>query len=187
MYLAIDLTIAEHVNFECAAVLSVIEIMKYATVNDIYIALRFIGYKHIQQDLDRLERENLVNYRYNDDLCMNEYYRIEDAVPKVKVKRDVEQYPEDLDDFFERIWKEYPVKKGKGSVSKSQKNKLYKIGYDQLAKCIDRYLADFGSNDPQFMKHGSTFFKSGYVDYLDDTEDNREIEKRGVGGRVIQD
>lgn len=74
------------------------------------------------------------------------------------------------EDFFERIWKLYPRKEGKGSVSKIQKKKLHKIGYEQLERCIHRYLDYFNKtyNDEKFLKHGSTFFNSGYVDYLDE-------------------
>lgn len=70
-------------------------------------------------------------------------------------------------DFFERIWSLYPVKKGKGSVSDTQKRKLYAIGYDELKRAIERYSAENANTDLKYWKHGSTFFNSGYVDYLD--------------------
>ena len=47
-----------------------------------------------------------------------------------------------LDDFFESIWKLYPIKKGKGQVSTSRKKALQKIGYDQIGRCVDRFLKD---------------------------------------------
>lgn len=71
--------------------------------------------------------------------------------------------------LFERLWKLYPVKKGKGQVSDTQKKKLLAIGEPALLKAIERYRAelakDSGWRRPQ---NGSTFFNSGYVDYLDD-------------------
>ena len=70
--------------------------------------------------------------------------------------------------LFERLWKLYPVKKGKGQVSDTQKKKLLAIGEPALLKAIERYRAelakDSGWRRPQ---NGSTFFNSGYVDYLD--------------------
>ena len=62
----------------------------------------------------------------------------------------------------------YPVKKGKGQVSDTQRKKLYKIGYDQMARAIERYLNEL-KKDASWRKpqNGSTFFNSGYVDYLD--------------------
>ncbi len=85
---------------------------------------------------------------------------------------------DDLEVFFESIWKLYPVKKGKGSVSKSQKKVLYDIGYEQVKKCIDRYINELQSQnkDIQYWKHGSTFFNSGYVDYLDcNVEEKKKV------------
>lgn len=71
----------------------------------------------------------------------------------------------DIDSFYESIWLLYPVKKGKTGVSETQKKKLYAIGYDELKRAIERY--DSEVKDKQYMKHGSTFFNGGYVDYLD--------------------
>lgn len=68
--------------------------------------------------------------------------------------------------FFEEVWKLYPNKKGKDRVSATQKKKLATIGYEVLAKCIERYTAD--KPDWQAYQNGSTFFNSGYVDYLDE-------------------
>ncbi len=76
---------------------------------------------------------------------------------------------ESLDAFFESIWKLYPIKKGKGQVSKTKKQVLQRIGHDQLKRCIERFVADMESEhrDKKYWMHGSTFFNSGYVDYLD--------------------
>jgi predicted phage replisome organizer len=74
----------------------------------------------------------------------------------------------ELDDFFESVWKLYPNKRGKGAVSDTQKRKLYKIGYEALAKAIDRYQEDLKATPWKNMQNGSKFFNSGYVDYLDE-------------------
>ena len=73
-----------------------------------------------------------------------------------------------LKDFYESIWKLYPIKKGKGQVSIAKKKALQKIGYEHIARCIDRFVNDMQGRDKQYWMHGSTFFNSGYVDYLDD-------------------
>lgn len=67
--------------------------------------------------------------------------------------------------FFESIWTLYPCKKGKGQVRDSQKSKLYKIGIEELSRCIERYKS-IKPNWQQYQ-NGSTFFNSGYIDYLD--------------------
>lgn len=77
--------------------------------------------------------------------------------------------------LFEKLWKLYPVKKGKGQVSIAAKQRLLKVGHEEMARAIDRYIADLekdgGWRKPQ---NGSTFFNSGYVDYLDANYQERE-------------
>ena len=73
----------------------------------------------------------------------------------------------DADTLLNRLWKLYPVKKGKGRISATQKKKLLKIGYDEMARAIERYKQYVESVDYLHYQYGSTFFNSGYVDYLD--------------------
>ncbi len=70
---------------------------------------------------------------------------------------------------FEQLWKLYPVKKGKGQVSATAKMRLFKIGYEEMVRAIDRYKAELEKDsDWRKPQNGSTFFNSGYVDYLDE-------------------
>lgn len=75
-----------------------------------------------------------------------------------------------IDDCFERLWKLYPRKTNKGQVSAATKRKLFDIGYDKIARCIERYKQELEVNRTplQYTKTGSTFFNSGYIDYLSD-------------------
>ena len=75
---------------------------------------------------------------------------------------------EEVDLFFESIWKLYPEKKGKGKVSASKRRALCLIGFEEMKRAIDRYLKDL-KKDAAWRKpqHGSTFFNTGYIDYLD--------------------
>lgn len=75
----------------------------------------------------------------------------------------------EINAFFDSVWELYPVKKGKGQVSDSKRRALYKIGFEEISRAIDRYLAEL-QKDSAWRKpqNGSTFFNSGYVDYLDD-------------------
>lgn len=72
-------------------------------------------------------------------------------------------------DFFERLWKQYPNKRGKGQVSDAKKKVLYQIGEEHIQRALQRYL-DGLERDASWRKpqNGSTFFNSGYVDYLDE-------------------
>lgn len=72
-------------------------------------------------------------------------------------------------EFFESLWILYPLKRGKAAVSLSQKKRLYVVGYEPMLKAIERYKEDL-KRDASWRKpqNGSTFFNSGYVDYLDE-------------------
>ena len=73
-----------------------------------------------------------------------------------------------INTFFESIWNLYPVKKGKGQVSDAKRKALFTIGFDEMQRAINRYLQEL-KRDEEWRKpqNGSTFFNSGYVDYLD--------------------
>lgn len=77
--------------------------------------------------------------------------------------------------LFERLWSLYPNKKGKGQVSDTAKKKLLKIGHEELERAIQRYTTELEKEDWRKPQYGSTFFNSGYVDYLDE---NYEPGKR---------
>ena len=73
----------------------------------------------------------------------------------------------EIDEFFEYIWSKYPVKKGKGQVSDAKKKALFDIGAEELERAIKRYLDGLKKEEWRKPQNGSTFFNSGYVDYLD--------------------
>ena len=74
-----------------------------------------------------------------------------------------------INECFEKLWKQYPNKRGKGQVSDTKKKILYEIGEEKIERALKRYLDDL-SKDSSWRKpqNGSTFFNSGYVDYLDE-------------------
>ena len=74
----------------------------------------------------------------------------------------------EIDRFFDSIWSLYPVKKGKGQVSDAKRKALYEIGESEMHRAIHRYLTELKKDaDWRKPQNGSTFFNSGYVDYLD--------------------
>lgn len=84
--------------------------------------------------------------------------------------------------LFERLWKLYPSKKGKGQVSDTQKKRLLAIGEPALVKAIERYSTELQKDaDWRKPQNGSTFFNKGYVDYLDENyvpEREKTTQKR---------
>lgn len=91
-----------------------------------------------------------------------------------------------LNEFFESIWKLYPIKKGKGQISKAKKQTLQRIGYEQIKRCVDRFVEDMESTkrDKKYWMHGSTFFNSGYVDYLDENYGKGDSEDEYYGVKL---
>lgn len=94
--------------------------------------------------------------------------------PKEKDKEKVKDKEKDKNTMcvanalFERLWKLYPNKKGKGQVSDTQKKRLLAIGEPTLVKAIERYSLELQKDaDWRKPQNGSTFFNSGYEDYLD--------------------
>ena len=73
----------------------------------------------------------------------------------------------EAESLFEELWKVYPQKRGKASISMTAKNRLLKFGRDQMLRAIDRYVKECQYLN-RYYKNGSTFFNSGYVDYLDE-------------------
>lgn len=83
---------------------------------------------------------------------------------------------------FERLWKLYPKKLGKGQVSDTQKLKLLDVGYDELSRAIQRCCAYNKDKDRQYWQNGSTFFNSGYIDFLDENyEDSGSTDVKSMG------
>lgn len=87
----------------------------------------------------------------------------------------------DADALFEKLWTLYPNKRGKGQISDANKRHLLDIGFEQMARAIDRYKADLARDNWRKPQNGSTFFHSGYVDYLDENYTPPDPKSRAAG------
>ena len=105
-------------------------------------------------------RDKSIEYRDNISCASDDSQETKNDVRK--------QHEQAAAEMFERLWSRYPRKKGKGSVSKSQKLKLYKLGEEELSRALDRFNAAMAGRDTQYIPYGSTWFNTGYVDYLDE-------------------
>lgn len=115
--------------------------------------------KPMPSKLPEIPNETQLPYYYGSDTVALPPKRKE--VNRKEVNRNI------IDDFFEKLWILYPKKEGKGQVLLSQKERLYEIGIEEMTRAVERYKKDKENVDRQFLKQGSTFFNSGYVDYLD--------------------
>jgi hypothetical protein len=91
-----------------------------------------------------------------------------DGISKDKLSKD--NISKKYIEHFEILWKLYPKKEGKGSISDTQKKKIYEIPLEEMTRTIERYKAKIQKEqiEPKFIKQGSTFFNSGYIDFLDE-------------------
>lgn len=74
---------------------------------------------------------------------------------------------------FEELWKAYPRKKGKTKARQAY-SKHRKQGYTlaDFQKALERYKAEIERKETptEYIKHGSTFFNSGFEDYLENND-----------------
>lgn len=105
--------------------------------------------------------------------------RASESVPPQPKKQSRKK---EANELFENLWKLYPKKLGKGQVSDTQKLKLLDVGYDELSRTIQRYCAYNKDKDKQYWQNGSTFFNSGYIDFLDENyEDSSSLKAESAG------
>ena len=109
-----------------------------------------------------------------DDINCNQ---LQSNVPEESRNRGIEK--RECEDLFEHLWKLYPRKKGKGNVSDTQKKRLYDIGKEHMERCIHRFKNDMEKEGRPIDKYpyGSTFFNSGYIDYLDENYEPQHKDK----------
>ena len=161
-----------------------------------------INNKYINTDIN----ERNINYVNKESECLSDNVTLHGNgdVTKCNAKIDIYETPQgeipftenpttaksskksaaaDIEEFFERVWKLYPKKTNKTQIRKATKERLYKIGYEKIARCIERYKQELEYNrtEYQFIKAGSTFFNGGYEDYLAD--DWQLPPKRAMGQR----
>lgn len=103
----------------------------------------------------------------NKDLTTNEDIKdIKDTSYIYTSKNDSQN---EIDEFFERMWKLYPNKKGKGDISKTSKQKLFKLGEDKVVRGIERYKKYLEQNNSWLKPQGGgRFFTKTIYEYASD-------------------
>lgn len=108
-----------------------------------------------------------------------EYQSCENQTEKKKKNDNTKENNEDL---FEKLWKMYPNKKCKSQITEDDKLKLTEIGLEEMTRAIDRYKKYVEENKDWYNpKTGSSFFRGGYVDYLDSNYEESKIPAKKSG------
>lgn len=127
----------------------------------------FVKKQYLLVSVDKIEG---VVYENDVSVCRNQKNVCRNDIREGKVSKGNNKNnmcKADAVALFEKLWKLYPVKKGKGQVPDTNKTKLLKVGYDEMSRAIKRYKKYVDSVNYLQYQNGSTFFNSGYVDYLD--------------------
>lgn len=112
-----------------------------------------------------------------------------DVEPAENPKRAAEKKA--AEEMFDRLWKKYPSKRGGGRISEKKKMALYRIGEEHLERALNRYIAEHeakaqrGDFVPQWQ-NGSTWFNSGYVDYLDENYTEAPPDTKPLREKVVR-
>lgn len=144
----------------------------------------------IQKEIENIKNEKFIDFinavleeeigidRLSIDYTRYIYSESENEIPvlvEVRNKNKKENKKEnnndnkkEIENFFEECWNLYPKKEGKGSISISKKTELFKLG-EELKRAVNRYKdkIETENTEKKYIKQGSTFFNSGYIDYLD--------------------
>lgn len=177
--------LADELDFEeNTIILALNALRKLGMVQDQDEALLITGWEE-HQNVDGLEkireqgRKRVAKFREKQNALPCNVTVTPDVTPCNAIEREIELDIDKEKDIkhivhearalFEDLWKLYPSKKGKGQVSDTKKKELLKVGKEELIRAIDRYKIELEKDsDWRKPQNGSTFFNSGYKDYLDD-------------------
>lgn len=97
--------------------------------------------------------------------------------PKKESKPKKPKEPKEINPDIEEIWSKYPNKKGKTDAVKYIEKALKEHSKEELIRAEERYKEEKKGIDIKYIKNGSTFFNTGYIDYLDENYQQNINEK----------
>lgn len=132
-----------------------------------------------QEQMKQLSVADGIYTASTDTKCIQSVSKMYPQVSIGKISKDnkntlCKSSDDDAQKLFEKLWGLYPNKKGKGQISRSQKQKLLEIGFEELERAVKRYQIELAKDTWRKPQNGSTFFNSGYVDYLDANYSNEQ-------------
>lgn len=145
-------------------------------------------YIELLNNLEVKENGSYTEKNKMDTVCIQDVSEMDsqNSIDKISIDKDSIEIDnscssnDEASEFFEKIWKEYPNKKGKTQVKASHKKALFKIGYERLVKAIQKY--DDSVKDKQYLMYGGRFFTTGYLDYIDEESEVVKDERNSGTG-----
>ena len=138
-----------------------------------------INYETIQKLVFKnFENCNSKNLKTNIEKISNN----KESINKKNIDKETNKTSSaEIENFFDECWEMYPSKLGKGSIKDKAKKETYKLG-EEFKRCIKRYIEFVEQKRKKDFKdlkwkNGSTFWNSGYIDFLDENYKNINTEK----------
>ena len=86
---------------------------------------------------------------------------------KIATKKTNKELNSEEIEMFNNLWSLYPNKKGISNARIGFKKLIYNYDYEELKRSVERFKDEMKDKELKYIKQGSTFFNTGYEDYLD--------------------
>ncbi len=153
--------------------------------------------------LKRLEKMKIINLKSNKAFTIvtidnysvyqgeleNSNHKITKKEPQNNTNKNVKKeknnniYAQEV----EQLWSLYPNKKGKAQAIVKLPKLIEEYGYKVIENCVLAYARECTGKDTKYIKHGSTFFNGGYLDYLDLNTSANESNKIATGPYIDEE
>lgn len=134
----------------------------------------------VKKFLDCLQEEEMLHYKSDNkktvvtivnydmyQLCDTQKEHKKDIGNTHKESKDKRKKEKDIyAQQVEQIWGMYPKKKGKAIAVKKIPGLVSKYGLEEVISFTQAYANDCKGKEQQFIQYGSTFYTSGYIDYV---------------------
>lgn len=112
---------------------------------------------------------NFVCKKFEEYMKQSEKAVVPETKPKDETQKPKKPSQAEINAHYEELWKLYPSKRGKNSVSITRRTKLYDVSVSDMEKAVKRYVNELEQKGKmEFILNGSTWFNGRYEDYMDD-------------------
>ena len=111
---------------------------------------------------------NFICKKFDEYIEQSEKAVVPEVKPKDETPKPQKPSQAEINAHYEELWKLYPSKRGKNSVSITRRTKLYDVSVSDMEKAVKRYVDELerkGKMD--YILNGSTWFNGRYEDYMD--------------------
>ncbi|WP_410495103.1 hypothetical protein QTL86_13325 [Cellulosilyticum sp. ST5] len=123
--------------------------------------ISIVNWEFYQHDVEQYSKDS------NKDLTKSQQRANKDLTPNKESNKDKKEKKNKYAQQVERLWSIYPNKKGKAQAIKQLPKLIDKYGYEVIERCVVAYSNECKGKESKYIKHGSTFFNGGYLDYID--------------------